>query len=291
MAPRRPQRSRRGRRRSFTVNSAPPKPVSVSFTTNPVTSGGSTWVQLQLSGAPAGDTVINLTSSNPTAAPVPATVTMPANLAWTQFMIQAGQVASSTPVTITATLNGGSAAGSLTVGPTTVKSLTASPSTINGGAVAGGIVMLTGQAPAGGAVVSLSSSSAAVTPPATVTVNQGDFSVSFPMLTNSVSATTTATITATWNGISRSTTITMTPQPAPSSIALSPASTVGSGGGSFATVSTAAAQSTDTIFQVTSSHPSIAQVPNSVLVPSGTTRFAVSTASFRSSRMPSRDSR
>src|SRR6185295_9335552 len=132
--------------------------------------------------------------------------------------------------------------------------------------------MLTGQAPAGGAVVALSSNSPAVTPPATVTVNQGDFSVSFPIQTNSVGATTTATVTATWNGVSRSTTMTVTPQPAPSSIALSPTSTVGSGGGSFATVSTASAQSTDTIFQVTSSHPAIAQVPNSVLVPSGTTR-------------------
>ena len=258
--------------RSFTVSSAPPKPVSVSFTTNPVTSGGSTWVQLQLSGAPAADTVINLTSSNPTAAPVPATVTMPANLAWTQFMIQAGQVASSTPVTITATLNGGSASGSLTVGPTALKSLTISPRTINGGAVAGGIVMLTGQAPPGGAAVTLSSDSSAVTPPASVFVNQGEFSVSFPLQTSNVSANTTATITASWNGASTPAQVTVTPQPAPSSIALAPSSTVGSGGGSFATVSTAAAQSTDTIFQVTSSHPTIAQVPNSVMVPSGTTR-------------------
>src|SRR5262245_31112574 len=53
--------------RSFTVSSAPPQPVSVSFTVNPLTSGGSTWVQLQLSGAPGADTAVSLTSSNPTA--------------------------------------------------------------------------------------------------------------------------------------------------------------------------------------------------------------------------------
>ena len=258
--------------RSFTVSSAPPKPVSVSFTTNPLSSGNSTWVQLQLSGAPASNTVINLTSSNPTAAPVPATITMPANLAWTQFMMQAGQVASSTPVTITATLNGGSASGSLNVTPTALKSLTITPTTINGGAQAGGLVMLTGQAPAGGASVTLSSSSAAVTPPSSVLVNPGDFSVSFPLPTNNVTANTTATVTASWNGASTPAQVTLTPQPAPSSIVLDPTSTVGAGGGSFATVSIASAQSTDTIFQVTSSHPSIAQVPNSMVVPSGVTR-------------------
>ena len=258
--------------RTFTVSSAPPKPVSVSFTVNPLTSGDSTWIQLQLSGAPPTATDISLTSSNPSAAPVPATITMPANIAWTQFMMQAGQVISPTPLTITATLNGGSASGDLTVQPTALKSLSINPSTINGGAQAGAIVMLTGQAPPGGAAVALSSNSPAVSPPASVFVNPGNFSVSFPLQTNSVTANTIATVTASWNGTSTTAQVTVTPQPAPASIVLDPSSTVGTGGGSFATVAIASAQSTDTIFQVTSSHPSIAQVPNSMMVPSGVTR-------------------
>jgi hypothetical protein len=258
--------------RSFTVSSAPAKPVSVSFTTNPLTSGDSTWVQLQLSGAPPTATNISLTSSNPSAAPVPATVTMPANIAWTQFMMQAGQVTSPTPVTITATLNGASASGDLSVQPTALKSLSITPSIINGGAQAGGIVMLTGQAPPGGAAVTLSSNSPAVTPPATVFVNANDFSVSFPLQTNSVTANTTATVTASWNGTSTQAQVTLTPQPAPESITLDPTSTVGTSGSSFATVAIASPQSTDTIFQVTSSHPAIAQVNNSVMIPSGVTR-------------------
>jgi hypothetical protein len=258
--------------RTFTVSSAPPKPVSVSFTVNPLTSGDSTWIQLQLSGAPPTATNISLTSSNPSAAPVPATITMPANIAWTQFMMQAGQVISPTPLTITATLNGGTASGDLTVQPTALKSLSINPSTINGGAQAGAIVMLTGQAPPGGAAVTLSSNSPAVSPPASVFVNAGSFSVSFPLQTNSVTANTIATVTASWNGTSTTAKVTVTPQPAPASIVLDPSSTVGTGGGSFATVAIASAQSTDTIFQVTSSHPSIAQVPNSMMVPSGVTR-------------------
>src|SRR5439155_5131606 len=212
---------------TFTVSSAPPKPVSVSFTANPLTSGSTTWVQLQLSGAPAAATSVSLTSSNPSAAPVPASITMPANIAWTQFQMQAGQVASPTPVTITATLNGASASGQLTVGEAALKTLTITPSTINGGAAAGAIVMLTGQAPPGGATVMLSSDSAAVIPPASVFVNPDSFSTSFSLPSNLVAANTTATLTATWNGVSVQGKVTLTPQPSPASLTLSPTSTVG----------------------------------------------------------------
>lgn len=254
---------------TFTVSSAPPTPVSVSFTTNPLTSGQTTWVQLQLTGAPPTPTTIALTSSNASAAPVPASITMPANTAWTQFQLQAGQVVSATPVTITATLNGKSASGNLTVAPTALRSLSFSPSTINGGAQAGGIVMLSGQAPAGGAIVTLTSNSAAVSPPPSVFVNPGSFSVSFPLQTNAVTANTSAVVTANWNGTSVQAPLTLTAQPAPASLTLDPTSTVGTGGSSFGTVTVASAQPTDTIFQLTSSHPAIAQVNTSVMVPAG----------------------
>src|ERR1700687_4114129 len=77
--------------RSFTISSAPPTPVSVSFTASSPSSGETTWVQVQLAAAvgPAGAT-ITLSSSNPAAAPVPATVAMQANLGWLQFQMQAG---------------------------------------------------------------------------------------------------------------------------------------------------------------------------------------------------------
>jgi len=256
---------------TFTVSSAPPTPVSVSFTSNPVTSGSTTWVQVQLTSAPPVATTINLSSSNPTAAPVPASITMPANIAWTQFQMQAGQVASPTPATITATLNGASANGQLTVGESALNSLTISPSTINGGATPTAIVMLSGQAPPGGATVMLSSNSPAVQPPASVFVNPGQFSVSFSLPTTSVSANTTATITASWNGATTSGGVTLTPQPAPSGITLSPTSTVGTGGSSSGRVTIAAAQSTDTTLQLTSSNPAIASVNSAVTIPAGTT--------------------
>jgi hypothetical protein len=258
---------------TFTVNAAPPTPVSVSFTSNPLYSGDSTWVAVQLTAAaPANGAIINLTSSNPAVAPVPPTVNMPPNTGWLQFTMQAGQVTASTPVTITATVNSGSSSGQLTVLPPSLKTLTITPSTISGGAQPGAIVMLNGQAPAGGAVVNLSSDSSAASPPAAVTVQPGNASVSFGLPTSPVTANTTARITATWQGVSVQTPVTLLPQQGPASITLSPTSTVGQSGGSFATVAVTTAGTSDETLQVTSSNPSVASVPNSVIIPAGNTR-------------------
>ena len=119
-------------------------------------------------GVPAAGATIGLASSNQSAAPVPATIAMQGNAAWTQFQMTAGQVTAPTPVTLTATLNGASVTGQFTLMPSSLKLVTVTPTTISGGAYAGGTIMLNGQAPPGGAVVSLSSNSAAATPPATV---------------------------------------------------------------------------------------------------------------------------
>ncbi len=257
---------------TFTISSAPPTPVSVTVVNNPLYSGETTWVAVQLTAAaPAGGATINLSSSNPGAVPVPATIAMPGNTAWTQFQVQAGQVSVATPVTLTASLNGASASAQFTLQPPSLKSLTISPSVISGGAQPQGIVMLNGQAPAGGALVSLSSNSPIVSPPASVTVAPGSFSVSFPIPTSSVTANTTATVTANYNGVAAQAQVTLTAQQPPSSLTLSPTSTTGTGGSSFATVTVASASSTDQVLQVSSSNPSIASVPNGVTIPAGST--------------------
>ena len=257
---------------TFTISSAPPTPVSVTLLKDPLFSGETTLVAVQLTAAvPAGGATINLSSSNPGAVPVPATIAMPGNTAWTQFQVQAGQVNAPTPVTLTATLNSASASAQFTVQPPALKSLTISPATISGGAQPQGIVMLNGQAPAGGAVVSLSSSSPMVSPPASVTVAPGSFSASFPIPTSGVTANTTATVTASFGSASVQAQVTLTPQQPPSSLTLSPTSTTGTGGSSFATVTTASPSSTDQVLQVASSNPSIASVPNGVTIPAGST--------------------
>ena len=257
---------------TFTVSTAPPTPVSVTPTNNPIASGDGAWIAVQLTAAVSGNGAsIAMTSSNPAALPVPASIAMPPNTAWTQFTVQANQVAAPTPVTLSATLNGATASVQITVNPPGLQSVSISPSTISGGADATATVMLNGEAPAGGAVVSLSSNSPAIRPPATVTIPAGGFSTWFAVPTSAVAAATPATLTATWNGVSTQAQVTVVPSPPPAAIALSPTSTVGQGGSSFATVSIASPQSTDTTFQVTSSNPAVASVPNSMIVPAGVT--------------------
>ncbi|HEY7405172.1 MAG TPA: hypothetical protein VIB39_16725 [Candidatus Angelobacter sp.] len=260
---------------SFTVIEAPAAPVSLVALSNPLFSGNATNVQLQLStAASASGSVISLTSSDPSAFSVPATVTMPANTAWMQFPIQAGQVTSSTPVTVTAKLNSGTATLNLTVLPPSIKSIQVSPATISGGATASALITLNGQAPAGGAAVNLSSSSPAAIAPAVATVQAGNSSVTVPIPTNSVSASTLANITATWNGASAKSQLTIAPQDQPATITLSP-STVSGTTGSFATVTMAAPSSIDQIFQITNSNPNVVRVANSVLIPAGRTAGGV----------------
>jgi hypothetical protein len=256
---------------SFTISSAPPAPATLVLTNTTLYSGDTTWVQVQLSAAaPAGGAVINLTSSNPAAAPVPASVNMPANTAWMQFQMQAGQVTSSTPVTLTATLNSGQASVQFNVLPPSLKSITLTPATISGGAQGGAIVMLNGQAPAGGAVVDMSSDSASAMPPALATVPAGSYSVTVALPTNTVAANTLANISATWNGASVQSPLTITPQGQPASIALSPASVSGITS-SFATVTMAAPSATDQIFQISSNNAAAALTANSVTIPAGST--------------------
>ena len=253
---------------SFTVSQAPAAPVSLAFTSNPLYSGNSTLVQIQLStAAPSSGAVISLTSSDPNAAPVPATVTMPGNTAWMQFQMKAGQVTTETPVTITASLNSGSASAQLTVLPPSIKSLSISPTTFNGGISVQAIAMLNGVAPANGASISLNSSSPAVQAPAAETVAAGSPSLVFQIPTSSVTANTPATVTATYNGQSVETQITLTPQGQPSALSLSPSSVTGTAG-TRGIVQVATTANTDQIFSVSSNNPA-ATVPNTVVIPAG----------------------
>ena len=265
---------------SFSISAAAAAPATLALTNNTLYSGDITLVQIQLSAAaPAAGAVINLTSSNPTAAPVPASVNMPPNTAWMQFQMQAGQVTSSTPVTITATLNSGQASVQFNVQPPSLKAITLTPASISGGAQGGAILTLNGQAPAGGAVVDFSSDSPSAMPPALATVPAGSSSVSISIPTNQVSANTLANITATWNGISTQSPLTITPQGQPASIALSPASVSGISS-TFATVTMAAPAATDQIFQISSSNAAASLTANSVTIPAGNTTggFFINTA-------------
>jgi hypothetical protein len=254
---------------SFVVPSTPTMGSLAVSTVSPF-SGDTETVTVQLTApAPAGGAVVKLTSTNPTAAPVPPSFTMPAGFAFGQFTFQAGQVTAATPVTLTGTLNATSASVGLTVQPPSLKSLTVS-TPITGGVPTSAVVALNGVAPASGAAVSLTSSSASASPPATATVAPGNASVSVNIPTSAVTTTTTLTLTASWNGQSVQTPLTLTPQQPPASITLSP-TTVSGSQGSFATVTLASAPTSDVQLPITTSNSAVTTVNNFVTIPAGTT--------------------
>jgi hypothetical protein len=252
---------------TFTIADVPPRVTTITLSRAAPTSGQEVYVSLQLNrNVPSGGGTINLSSSNPAVAPMPASLAIPGSTSWWQFRFWTGQVDTPTSVTITATIGSESTAHTFTVSPSFLKGLEGFPVRKTSGTAIGGIVMLEGQAPPGGAVVSLSSSSPAATPPATVTVPAGVESTSVAFPTSMVNQDTPVTITATWKGVTVQATTTLVPQPVPTSLTLDP-STTSSTSGSWGRVTAADPRSEDVTFSLSSSHPDLALVPSEVSVP------------------------
>src|SRR5258706_375243 len=167
----------------------------------------------------------------------------------------------------------------------TLCSLLVNPASCTGGNSSTGTVTLSGAAPSGGAVVTLSSSNTTVARvPSSVTVAAGATSATFALSTSAVVASTTVSISGTYGGATRSASLTVTPVPLPpltlSSLTLSPSSVVGGLQSSTGTVTlTRAAPAGGAIVALFSSNGA-ARVPSSVIVPAGASRasFTVSTS-------------
>ncbi|GIV10881.1 MAG: hypothetical protein KatS3mg020_0372 [Fimbriimonadales bacterium] len=195
----------------------PTQPSLNALTLNPtsVVGGNSVTGTVTLTAAaPAGGFVVNLSSSNTSAASVPSSVTVPAGATSANFTVSTRAVSSSANVTITAAANGVSRTATLTVNPAnnnvSLQSLTVSPTSVWGGNSATGTVTLSGPAPAGGVTVQLRSSSSRASVPSTITIPAGATSANFTIRTTSrFFSITNVTITATYNGVSRTATLTV----------------------------------------------------------------------------------
>ena len=215
--------------------------------------------------APAGGAVVTLASSPSTGASHPSSVTVPAGSAFAGFTLFAGQVSAPTSVTLTATLGSSSDTFVFTVHPTTVKSVTFCCDS-TGGLPAAAHLSMTGQVPAGGLTVSLTSSSPLAQPPATVTLAAGAFSIPVSIPTSQVTAVTTMTISATLNGTTVSAPLKLYPQQPPTSLVLDRTETNGTSGAS-GQVRIATGQEHEVLMRLTSSHPAIARVPVYAQIP------------------------
>lgn len=99
-------------------------------------------------------------------------------------------------------------------GSVSLSALSLNPTSVIGGNSSQGTVTLTGAAPSGGAVVTLSDNSAAAAVPTSVTVSAGATSATFTVTTSAVNTSTSVTITGTY-GVSRTATLTVSPQAPP----------------------------------------------------------------------------
>lgn len=167
--------------------------------------------------------------------------------------------------------------------------LAVQPATVVGGTSASGSIGLSGAAPAGGALVALSSSSPAVRVPSSASVAQGATSAGFGITTTAVTQRTTATITATWQGVTRSATLVLDPAAAPallSAVTVTPSRIVG-GQAAVGRVSlNAAAPAGGLVVKLRASRATLVKVPAQVSVPAGarSADFAIATAATRVNR-------
>ena len=155
-----------------------------------------------------------------------------------------------------------------------LSSLSLNPTSVVGGNSSTGTVTLSGPAPSGGFVVSLSSSNTNVaTVPSTVTVPAGATSANFTVSTQAVSSATSVTITASAGGVSRSATLTVNPPSSGvtlQSLTISPTSVVG-GSRVVGTVTlTAPAPEDGYLVQLGSNATArLTLMPSHVIVPAG----------------------
>lgn len=148
-----------------------------------------------------------------------------------------------------------------------------SPNSVIGGNSGTGTVTLSAAAPAGGALVALSSSDGAATVPASATIVQGASSATFGVTTQPVASTMVGTLSASYGGVTKSVTFTVSPTPsvALESLTLSSASVIG-GVRSNATVRlNAPAPAGGVGVLLSSSNPGLASVPPGVTVAAGAT--------------------
>ena len=128
-------------------------------------------------------------------------------------------------------------------------------------------------APAGGAVVSLSSNSPSAVVPATVTIPAGAQSVSFSVQTSTGATATSVTISASYRGITLSNNLLVVPHFVLSSVTVNPATLFGlfAGNPAVGTITLSGPAADGTTVSLSSSNSAALVVASEVTVPSGAT--------------------
>jgi hypothetical protein len=200
---------------------------SVSLDPTEVPAGAVASGTVTLVRAAAADVTVSLTSSEPSVASVPATVTVPAGAMSANFTVTTYPVIGARALSISTTLDDASRSAVLTVIPIpTLSTLLLNPSNVVGGALSNGTATLNMPAPLPGAVVSLATTNSALAAvPSNVTVPAGATTTTFAVSTTP-DASGTVTISGTYGGRTASATLTIVPVPRLASITLSSGTTI-----------------------------------------------------------------
>jgi hypothetical protein len=190
-----------------------PQLTSLLLRTNPVTGGAPCLAAVGLQGgAPDSGLEVTLSSSNAALAEVPPLALVAPGANSVSFSIMTHLVAASTPVRITASVNGKTTTQDLVVLSFGLAEVILPSQPIPGGQSGSGAVVLSGPAPAGGALIYLGSDSpSVVTIPPMIKLPAGATVGVFPISTRSVTQTTSVVISAYYAGLSQQATVTVNP--------------------------------------------------------------------------------
>ncbi|MGV3719804.1 MAG: S8 family serine peptidase, partial [Actinomycetota bacterium] len=161
------------RRSLEAVGGGPVSVASIVISPSAVTGGATATGTVTLTGtAPTGGAAVEL-ASDLASASVPSTVHVLAGQLTASFQVTTIPGGAASTATILATVGADARTATLQIRPPTPSTLTLSPTAVNSGESTAGTVLLSGPAPAGGAVVALASGSSVATVPPAVTVAAG----------------------------------------------------------------------------------------------------------------------
>ena len=259
--------------RSAQLDILPPS-ARISVTPRTVIGGEVVTLLVTLDGpAPAGGTMVTIESDNTSVLPVPATITVPEGQVSASIQITSIPTQVRSVIAVTASTPAQSSVTTVLVDAPRPTSLTLTPTSVSGGSSFTGRVTLQQPAPAGGLVVSISSSDSTASVPANVAIEAGKTTTTFAGTTSAVAATKNVIITASLGENTVKDTLRVI-QPGIKALFLLP-STVTGGSGSQLTVSLdAPAPVGGWLVNLTSSDTNATFVPTAT-IPAGQTAINV----------------
>ncbi len=230
-----------------TSPSSSPPSISLTLSLNPstVVAGGNTQGTITVTGLQGAAATINIAASSAQATPAPATVAIQAGATSATFTVTTSTVSATTTITLTATLTAtvsgtnqtASQTATLTITPqaqppVSLSSCSMNLASVEGGKSTQGTVTLSGAAPAGGAVVQLSSNDTnnVLTLPTSVTVAASSSSATFTVGTREVGGAFQITITCLLGGSSANAILSVQPAPPQEFVLIDSAGNLAPGG-------------------------------------------------------------